>query len=81
MVSIGNLSIKLVLLTIPKQLIMNRPIKFLVILSIVFISGILINATQNTSETTKDDSNTEVTKSDKNTSDLYEIKALKILKE
>ena len=53
---------------------MNRPLRFLVILSIVLISGIMINATQNTDiEVTE-----EVAPNDKNTSDLYEIKALKI---
>ncbi len=57
---------------------MNRPIKFLAILSIVFISGILINATQNTSEEKTQSIDDTVKQSDKNTSDLYEIKALKI---
>jgi hypothetical protein len=54
---------------------MNKPMKFLVILSIVLISGVLINATQNTVEIKKGDTKTQ---SDKNTSELYEIKALKI---
>lgn len=57
---------------------MNRPIKFLAILCIVFISGILINATQNTSEEKTQSTNDTVKQSNKNTSDLYEIKALKI---
>lgn len=57
---------------------MNRPIKFLVILSIIFISGILINATQNTPEIKEETSKENEVQSNKNTSDLYEIKALKI---
>ena len=53
---------------------MNRPIRILVILSIVLLSGVLINATQNTGEQVTE----TVIEKDKNTSDLYEIKALKI---
>jgi hypothetical protein len=45
-----------------------------VILSIVLLSGVLINATQNTGEQVTE----TVIEKDKNTSDLYEIKALKI---
>jgi len=61
---------------------MNKPLRFLVILSIVLISGVLINAKQNTSENTvKNDTEIQEKKaviSTKNTSELYEIKALKI---
>ncbi len=55
---------------------MNKPIRFLVILSIVLISGVLINAKQNT--TTEGIETAAL--SNKNTSELYEIKALKIPK-
>jgi hypothetical protein len=57
---------------------MNKPMKFLVILSIVLISGVLINATQNTVERKKEKTEATKVQSDKNTSELYEIKALKI---
>lgn len=51
---------------------MNKPLRFLVILSIILISGVLINATQSVPARVTD------TLSNKNTSELYEIKALKI---
>lgn len=54
--------------------------KFLVILSVVLISGVLINATQNTVEIKKEKTGDTKTQSDKNTSKFYEIKALKIPK-
>jgi hypothetical protein len=57
---------------------MNKPMKFLVILSIVLISGVLINATQNTTEEKTEKTEKTSKQSDKNTSELYEIKALKI---
>ena len=54
---------------------MNKPLRYLVVLSIVFLSGIFINATQNNNEE-KNSSQSNV--SEKNTSEKYEIKALKI---
>lgn len=57
---------------------MNRPLRFLVILSIVLIAGVLINAKQNTPTETTETVSKAVTESDKNTSNLYEVKALKI---
>ena len=57
---------------------MNKPMRFLVILSIILLSGVLINATQNTSEIKVDKTEVTNVQSDKNTSELYEIKALKI---
>lgn len=54
---------------------MNKPLRYLVVLSIVFLSGIFINATQNKNEE-KNSSQSNV--SEKNTSEKYEIKALKI---
>lgn len=53
---------------------MNRPLRFLVILSIVLIAGVMINAKQSTPTEVID----AVTQNNKNTSDLYEVKALKI---
>ncbi|PHR72229.1 MAG: murein transglycosylase [Lutibacter sp.] len=57
---------------------MNRPLRFLVILSIVLIAGVLINAKQNTTIEETTEATETVIQSKKNTSDLYEIKALKI---
>ena len=53
---------------------MNKPLKLLVLLSILIISTFLINATQSDSDNFKD--NTTLN-DPKNTSELYEIKALK----
>ena len=53
---------------------MNKPLKLLVLLSILIISTFLINATQSDSDNFKD--NTTLNEP-KNTSELYEIKALK----
>ncbi|AOW19990.1 lytic transglycosylase domain-containing protein [Urechidicola croceus] len=63
---------------------MNKPLRFLVVLSIVLICGALINATQKEDisqiPTKETPANKETKISDKNTSELYEIKALKIPK-
>ncbi len=54
---------------------MNKSTRILTILSIILIAGVLINATQ---KPTDDFQTEELLISDKNTSELYEIKALKI---
>ena len=53
---------------------MNKPLKLLVILSVLIISTFLINATQSDSDNFKNKTNLN---DPKNTSELYEIKALK----
>ena len=63
---------------------MNKPLRILTLLSIILIAGVLINAKQQVNDDTpiKQESNTSVTLQsstvNKNTSSLYEIKALKI---
>lgn len=56
---------------------MNKPLKFLSILCIIFICGALINAKQNTG-TELEKTSEEKIKKTKNTSEFYEIKAIKI---
>lgn len=55
---------------------MKKLTRIFTILSIVFICGVMINATQKTD--TEPEIKTQEDPSDKNTSELYEIKALKI---
>ena len=59
---------------------MNKPLRILVILSVIILSGVLINAAQQDSVTEYDNTDTtEVTvENDKITSDSYNIKAIKI---
>ncbi|QCX38272.1 lytic transglycosylase domain-containing protein [Aureibaculum algae] len=59
---------------------MNKPLRILVILSVIILSGVLINAAQQDSVTEYDITDTtEVTvENDKITSDSYNIKAIKI---
>lgn len=54
---------------------MNKPLRYLVILSVVIICGTLINATQQPKVNTEA---SKTSQTEKNTSDSYEIKALKI---
>ncbi|MCF6280569.1 MAG: lytic transglycosylase domain-containing protein [Flavobacteriaceae bacterium] len=57
---------------------MNKPLKFLVILSIVLVSGALINAKKNTKTENKETVKTDTIANHKCKSLSYEIKALKI---
>lgn len=57
---------------------MNKSLRFLVILSIILISSVLINAKRNIKTAKEDTAIIDTIQTHKNTSKLYEIKALKI---
>lgn len=59
---------------------MNKSLRFLVILSIILISGVLINAKKNIKTEKENTAGIDTLQVNKNTSELYEIKALKIPK-